>query len=243
MFLIVAGTHDADAHSAVTRLELKLGPQQAAILDALDLSRPGWRLFTSDPGGGTIVASGRVVPVRDVTAILVRRMAVYFQELTHVHADDRAYVASEMTALLAWWLRVVPVPVLNRPGSGPMLCGPGWPPERWRALASRLGFPVVHLRREINKPALMPAVVKEVVSVGKMIVGEAPRSLADCLLALARAADVALLYGGFDQNGALVSAHTFPRLSEDLLDAVVHYAGLEREEDRVQEVFSVPRKG
>jgi hypothetical protein len=233
MLLIVGGTHDTDAHSAVARLELKLGPRQAALLDAVDLSRPGWRLFANDPGDGAIVASGRVISVREVTAVLVRRMAVYSQELGHVHEDDRAYVASEMTALLAWWLRVVPVPVLNRPAGGAMLCGPGWRPERWRALASRLGFPVVRLRREISKPALLPVAVTEVVSVGDVIVGEAPRPMADCLLALARAAKVALLYAAFDRRGALVTAHTLPPLSEDLLEAVAQYAGLEGEKDRV----------
>jgi hypothetical protein len=233
MFLIVAGTHDADARSAVNRLESRLGARRAAILDALDLSRSGWRLSTNDPGGGTIVANGRVVPVRNVTAILVRRMAVYFQELGHVHADDRAYVASEMTALLAWWLRVVPVPVLNRPSGGAMLCGPGWRPERWRALANRLGFPVVHLRREISETVRLPPVVTEVVSVGEMIVGEAPSALADCLLALARAAKVALLYAAFDQSGALVTAHTLPQLSEDLVEAVAQYVELEGEKERL----------
>ena len=233
MLLIVGGAHDTDARSAVAWLELKLGPRRAALLDAVDLSRPGWRLFTNDPGGGAIVASRRVISVREVTAVLVRRMAVYPQELGHVHADDRAYVASEMTALLAWWLRVVPAPVLNRPGGGAMLCGPGWRPERWRALASRLGFPVVHLRREISRPTLLPTVVTELVSVGEVIVGEAPRSLADCLLALARTAKVALLYAAFDQSGTLVTAHTFPPLSEDLLEAVAQYAGLREEKDRV----------
>jgi hypothetical protein len=66
-----------------------------------------------------------------------------------------------------------------------------------------------------------------------------------CLLALARAAEVALLYAGFDQNGALVSAHTFPRLSEDLLEALAHYAGLEREKDKVPGVCerALPVKG
>ena len=73
----------------------------------------------------------------------------------------------------------------------------------------------------------------EVVSVGDMIVGEAPRPMADCLLALARAARVALLYAAFDRGGALVTAHTLPPLSEDLLEAVVQYTGLGDQKDRV----------
>ena len=228
MLLIVGGAHDAEARSVVARL----GPRQAAMLDAADLSHPGWRLSTGDPEGGVVVAGGRMVPVADVTAVLVRRLAVYPQELGHVHPDDRAYVATEMTALLAWWLRVVPMPVLNRPG-GAALCGPGWRPEQWRALASRLGFPVVHLRRETSEPAVLPTAATEVVSVGEVIVGEARHPMVECLVALARAAKVALLYGAFDKDGALVTAHTLPQLSEELLGAVMQYAALEAERDRV----------
>jgi hypothetical protein len=167
-------------------------------------------------------------------AILVRRLAVYPQELGHVHEDDRAYVASEMTALLAWWLHMVPVPVLNRPDRA-ALCGPGWRPEQWRVCAGRLGFPVVRLSRETesNRPVAFPDVTTELVLVGKLLVGEAQPLMAECLAALASAAKAPLLYGAFDANGALITAHTLPPLSHELLAKVMQYAGLEIEESEI----------
>ncbi len=223
MLLIVGGKHDAEALSAVARLGLQQGPRQVALLDAEDLSLPGWQLNTNDPGGGFIVAGGSVVSVHDLTAILVRRLIVYPEELAHVHADDRAYVASEMTALLAWWLRVVPVPVLNRP-HGAVLCGPGWRPEQWRALANRLGFQVVRLRRNVREPAVLPVAATEAVLIGDVVVGEVPMKARECLVALAKEAKIDLLYAAFDEEGALLTTHTMPRLSRELTDAIARYA-------------------
>jgi hypothetical protein len=231
MLLIVGGSNDAEARSAVAHLNRRPGPQRAALLDAADLSHPGWRLLAKDPHRGSIVAEGKVLPVSDLTGVLVRRLAVYPEELHHVHADDRAYVASEMTALLAWWLRVVPVPVLNRPASG-MLCGPARRPEQWRVAARGLGFSVAPLRREATRPPILPAIHTEIVAVGEEIVGEAPQAQADCVLALSRDANVALLYAGFDEFGALVIAHALPRLSVEVIEAVERHVELNRESDR-----------
>jgi hypothetical protein len=240
MLLIVGGSNDAEARSAVAHLNARPGPRRAALLDAVDLSRQGWRLLTKNPRAGSIVADGKVMPVGDVTGVLVRRLAVYPEELQHVHPDDRAYVASEMTALLAWWLRVVPVPVLNRPAGG-VLCGPARRPEQWRVAARDLGFPVARLRREAARPPIMPAIHTEIVVVGEEIVGEAPQAQADCVLALSRDASVALLYAGFDEFGSLVMAHALPRLSVELVEAVERYAELNPESARTSPDWSTHR--
>lgn len=240
MLLIVGGGNDTEARSAVAHLNARPGPQRAALLDAADLSRQGWRLLAKDPRGGSIVADGKVLPVSDLTGVLVRRLAVYPEELHHVHADDRAYVASEMTALLAWWLRVVAVPVLNRPAGG-ILCGPARRPEQWRIAARDLGFPVVRLRRESTRPPILPAIQTEIVAVGEEIVGEAPQAQADCVLALSREANVALLYAGFDELGALVMAHPLPRLSVEVIEAVERHVELNRESDLPSAEWSTHR--
>ncbi len=240
MLLIIGGSYDAEARSAVAHLNARPGPQRAALLDAADLSHQGWRLPAKDPYSGSIVAEGKVRPISDITGVLVRRLAVYAEELHHVHEDDRAYVASEMTALLAWWLRVVQVPVLNRPAGG-ILCGPARRPEQWRVAARDMGFPVVRLRREATRSPILPAIRAEIVVVGDAIIGEAPRAQADCVLALSREANIALLYAGFDEFGALVTAHTLPRLSVELVEAVEHHVELNLESDRPSAEWSTPR--
>jgi hypothetical protein len=239
MLLIVGGANDAEARSAVAYLNARPGPQRAALLDAVDLSREGWRLLANDPSSGSFVAEGKVLSVCDVTGVLVRRLAVYPEELQHVHVDDRAYVASEMTALLAWWLLVLPAPVLNRPRGG-VLCGPGWRPEQWRAIARTLGYPVVRIRRETTRLAVPPNVCTEVVAVGADTVGEAPRSQTDCVVAMARESRVALLYAAFDESGALLKAHVLPRLSIELLEAVEQFVMLNRDRTPRRIVSSMP---
>ena len=224
MLLIVAGAHDADAHAAAVRL----GPQQATLLDATDLSRPGWRLDGGDPRSGVIVAGGKPIAASAIGAVLVRRLAVYPQELRHVHEQDRSYVANEMTALLAWWLHALPVPVLNRP-RGTALCGPGWRTEQWRACANRLGFPVVRQRREITQPNYLPPAATELTMIGKWINGKATPLTAECLMALACAAEVDLLCAAFDATGALITAHSMPSLSSALLDAATQFFATQME--------------
>ncbi len=229
MLLILAGEHDPDARAAAARL----GPQQATVLDATDLSRPGWRLDTTDPGSGVIVAGGEAMPASAVSAVLVRRLAIYPQELRHVHPEDRNYVACEMTALLAWWLHVLPAPVLNRP-RGNALCGPGWRTEQWRATASRLGFPVAHLQPTTNYPSGPPFAATELTIVGDWITGKAAPGAVDCLRALASAAEVDLLYAAFDATDALITAHTLPPLTCTFLDAVMKLAGIQMEQSTIE---------
>jgi len=240
MLLIIGGSNDAEARSAVAHLNTRPGPQRAALLDATDLSHQGWRLLAKYPRVGSIVAEGKVLPISDVTGVLVRRLAVYPEELQHVHEDDRAYVASEMTALLAWWLRVVPVPVLNRPAGG-VLCGPARRPEQWRVAARNLGFPVVRLRREATRPPILPAIHTEIVAVGDEVVGNAPQAQVDCVLALSREANAALLYAGFDEVGALVTVHALPRLSVELVEALERYVALNPESGRPPAEWSAHR--
>ena len=68
-----------------------------------------------------------------------------------------------------------------------------------------------------------------------------PTAQADCLLALSREANVALLYAGFDEFGALVMAHALPRLSVELVEAVERHVELNRESDRPSAEWSTRR--
>ncbi len=223
MLLIVGGERDGEAQAAVGLL----GHDRALLLHARDLSAPGWDQPVDRPADGWLVASGRRIRSEQLTGVLVRRMAVYPQELDHVHADDREYVATELTALLTWWLHSVPVPVVNRPAAG-CLCGPGWRPEQWRALAARLGHPVAASTIAVRGADPCPIVRTEVVTIGDAVVdGEAAPRLAERTLALARAADSAVLCAQFGEDDALVNAHCMPRLTPHVLRAIERHVALQ----------------
>jgi hypothetical protein len=221
MLLVVGGAHDAEARAAVDQL----GGDRAALLDASDLSRPGWRLSPQTPRTGQIVASGRCMPVEAVKGVVVRRLAVHPQELAHVHEDDRAYVAAEMTALLAWWLSALAVPVLNRPAAG-ALCGPGWRPEQWRAFAARRGIPAVMIERTCTLAPPPQRAAAEAVVVGGVVLGDVPPAFGETARALAQAAGLELMSVAFDAHGALLAASGLPRLTPAIVTAVAAHVEL-----------------
>jgi hypothetical protein len=225
MLLVIGGANDAEARAAVAHL----GPGRAALLDATDLSRPGWRLLSRDPGGGQVVASGRVVAVTAIAGVVIRRLAVYPQELEHVHADDRAYVAAEMTAALAGWLSTATLPVLNRPCAG-VLCGPGWRREQWLVAAARAGIPATSARRSTRASATTPATdaraTQHLSVIGDAVIGTASAPAREHGLALARAARVSFLSAAFDDDGALVDASGLPRLTSEVIEAVARHVGM-----------------
>ena len=219
MLLVVAGAHDADA----ARLVDRLGPSRAALLAPVDLSRPGWRLMPHRADEGTIVAGGRVIPERQISAILVRRLAVYAEELAHVHVDDRSYVANEMNALLAWWLHAFARPVLNRPANG-VLCGPFARPEQWQRAARRLGIPTASLVRTAELQPLPPPARYTVTVVGDMVVTDASAAITEEAARLACACAARVVSMSFDSAGLFLSGHCFPRFTDEIIRAIVRCA-------------------
>lgn len=204
------------------------GAGRACLLEARDLSRPGWSLIPGD-AGGTLVVAGRRIAARAVSGVLTRRFAVYPQELGHVVPEDRVYVAAEMTALLTWWLGALAAPVLNRPGGG-ALCGPGFRLEQWLARAAAIDIPVAPSSREVpgsSQGAEPPAA--EAVVIGETVLGAVSEPLAEHARKLARSVGVPLLWAGFDdagEPGRLVAAHTMPLLTPPVVEAVARYIGL-----------------
>ena len=94
-----------------------------------DLSTTGWRQASPQVGSGTAVVGGRQISVRDIMGVLTRLPSIGCQDLEHVAASERTYVAAETTAFLLWWLSILPCPVLNRP-EPPSLSAPCWTQER-----------------------------------------------------------------------------------------------------------------
>jgi hypothetical protein len=203
MLVVVASRQDSAASDLVSRW----APYGAALLTVADLSAAGWRHHVGGPGGageGGAVVDGRAVAAGDITGVLTRLPFVSEAELTHIHPDDRRYVAAEMSAFLVAWLSRLRCPVLNRPTPG-CLAGPAWRPEQWIHVAARIGLPVRAVRRSARlSAAASPAAeaesagAPETAAAVATVVGECCFGVDDPGLAaqarrLARAAGVDLL--------------------------------------------------
>lgn len=224
MLVVVASRHDRTAQQLVARWET----DSAALLTAEDVCAPGWRHYVGS-GEGSAVVDGAVVAVTDISGVLTRRPWVFEQELPHIAAADRAYVAAEMNALMVSWLSELPCPVLNQPT--PMcLSGPSWRPQEWLRAAASSGLRVRPGRWEVpatgaDRPdaGQWPGPVIDVTVVGGRCFGADGQPAARACQ-LAAAAGVELLgvrFGDGDGEPCFLSATTWPDVSPGVVaDAV-----------------------
>ncbi len=224
MLVVVGSRHDPGAHEIVRQWE----PFGAALLGCEDLSVSGWRFTPADRGASRAVIDGRIVRESDIRGVLVRRPQLPAQELTHIAAADRAFVAAEMGAFLFAWLSQLACPVLNRP-RGLSLCGPNWRPGQWTQAAARVGLAVEPVRQEVPpradaEPSASRALAQAVI-VGERCVGDIPADQAAGARKLAAAAGVGLLAVGFAPGTSrFVAAGTIPSLTDArVADAVRDY--------------------
>jgi hypothetical protein len=164
---------------------------------------------------------GRRIPTADVTGVYTRLPCVSEQDLPHIEAQDRAYVAAEMTAFLLSWLSELRCPVVNRP-SGSCLCGPSWRFERWVHFAGERGIAIRPIRRHhryapLEEPeATASSALVDVTVVGRRWFGDCDPQLGAQALELARGAGADLLDVTFDVGHAgarVIGAHVWPDVS------------------------------
>lgn len=189
----------------------------------------GWTYHLTDPLTATAVIGGQKIAVGEIRAVVTRLPWVAEHELVSITPGDRPYVASEMSAFLAFWLSDLKCPVLNRPAAG-SLNGPPWRREEWLMLARRLGLPVPSVRRRSSlSSVLMPEtepVGITVTVVGDYCVGDADRSLLEGSRELARAAKVeslAIRFSDPTADATLLDVSPYPDLdSTEVADAMLH---------------------
>ncbi|MEK6302431.1 MAG: hypothetical protein AABO41_17105 [Acidobacteriota bacterium] len=193
MLVVLANRADATAAGLVSAW----ASQDAALLTAEDLSRAGWRHHPGAKEASTAVIGGRVVAVREIEAVLTRLPCVTEADLPHIVAEDRSYVAMEMTSFLVAWLSALECTVINKPRPA-CLVGPNWREAEWVRLAAELGMRVRTLRRECAPgasfvPPVFEGVPAAVTIIGKARFGFADETLKDQAGRLAQAAGVDLL--------------------------------------------------
>ena len=201
------------------------------LLTPQDLSRRGWCYRPDEVCSSTVSIEGEVVGMREIHGVLTRLAGVPEQDLGHIVATDRTYVAAEMTAFLLAWLVSMPCPVLNRPTPA-CLSGPNWRPEQWTHAAARVGIPVSPVRRRecfgtSHVPAAPATHGATVTVVGQRCFGAGHETLGLQARRLAAAAGVELLAVDFsspERGASFVGAHSFPDVTaKEVSQAVIDY--------------------
>ncbi|HTB78343.1 MAG TPA: hypothetical protein VK762_34095 [Polyangiaceae bacterium] len=142
MIVVLASRFDVDAAGLVERWRNR----GACLLTCEHLSRRGWIHDAAAPERSVAMLDRSAVPVRSIRGVVTRLSGVTPAELPHIAAEERAYVACEMTAFLVAWLSSLPCRVLNRP-TPLSLVGPSWRPEQWAREATRAGLSAERVRR------------------------------------------------------------------------------------------------
>lgn len=191
----------------------------AVLCGAEDLTRPGW-VWALDPAGTRCwIADGKALPDNEVSAVIVRRSAVYAQELRHVHPDDRAFLAAEAHAFLIYVLGTSQAKVVNTVGDG-ALGDDALRPEHWMPAAERAGLPVAPLRVSRDRPRDRIEGGFGVDVAGGKIIGEAVAGLHAGIERFAAALELRWARLLFDGRGRLMTITTMHPPTPDSLAAL-----------------------
>lgn len=201
--LILAHTAD---HAART-LAAGFGPGGAVLVTPADLAATGWSLAL-DPHG----RPGRPSP--PFAAIVTLLAAVTPADLPRIAPAARDYVAAELTAFLAAWLRAAPARALCPPSLA-ALNG-----ERhalaWRALAHAAGLPLAE--HDPTAPPHGPRL--RAAAIGEARLG--PEPVAAQAGALARRAGLpALALEVEAETGAFAAARVLPDIADPCAAAAI----------------------
>lgn len=217
IFVVVASCADSAAQAFVRRY----AGQGLRLLTPEDLSCAGWCYRLGAMETAMAMIGGQPVAVCNIAGVITRLPFVSTDDIDHIAAADRAYVAAEMQAFLFSWLTALRCPVLNRP-TAHCLAGPAWSPAQWVNVAARLGLPVTtacqHARfpgvpstRGVSRPQGVTVTV-----VGQRAIGRVAVALRRQAHALATAAGADLLvvrFSGRADGAAFVGAHVWPNLA------------------------------
>jgi hypothetical protein len=227
MIVVIASQYDEAAKSIATRWSA----HGAVLLMPKELSTSGWRHDPNNPQEYTAVVNNQEVAPGKITGVLTRLPCVTEHELDHIVANDRAYVASEMTAFLLSWLAGLSCPVLNRP-TPTCLAGLAWRPEQWVHLASRIGIPVCPARRHARRGdelslGRIQYPTESVTVIGGRYRGTADSTLVNYARQLAAISRVEMLQAHFSRvegRPRFLSADVWPDVTlADVADAILEF--------------------
>ena len=212
MFLVLCSRGDDAAHAFAKRF----AAQDVRTLTCEEVSRPGWKLAVRGVDQADVdvelcaALGGELVAGERIRGVITRLGSVTEQELRHIEAGDRAYVAAEMHAFLFAFLSALPCRKVNQPSLA-CLYGPNFRGGQWRQLARDLGIPVLGEMDAVADGSQQ----SEVVVIGDRLIGEVSDEMARWSRELAVAAGVSYLYVRYrccEDGVKLMGADPYPRL-------------------------------
>lgn len=205
MIVVLASRHDQVATDLVARWP------SAALCSADDLTRRGWRWPAAANGNpATWVIGGEVVTDECITGVFVRRSTVYAEELTLTHPDDRAYLAAETQAFLAYVLSRTTARVVNPVDDGGTYGEAVLRPERWMQAAVDSGVAVAPVRVRSAGRQHVPVRTTSFEVVNEQVIGNADSPLAADALEVCRGLSLCWAVVCFDKRGRLSALTTTP---------------------------------
>ncbi len=196
------------------------------LMTPRDLSRAGWAYRVGRIGESRAAVGEAMLGAAEIAGVLTRIAGVTVQDLPHIKATDRAYVAEEMTAFLLAWLMALECPMLNRP-MPQSLTGPGWSADKWVATAAGLGIPVMSSHRKValsQEPVALRQDGTVVTVIGQRLIGATDSALHRAARILAGAAATDLLSVRFScprADGRFMHASPSVDLDDDETGAAV----------------------
>lgn len=219
----------ARSEDTVARLLTEKGPAgDVFIMTPADLSTEGWSYSSRAQDETVAVTGGRLIGAGDIGGVITRIPCVFEEDLGHIDATDRGYVAAEMTAFLLAWLSTLDCPIINRPTAS-ALWGPNWCHEKWVQTAAGLGIPVNIARRQVTtrqaEATASPASGVTITVLGGRQIGDADPGLARQAMLLAQKAGVELLsvrFSGVEEGARFQAASIWPEtVSVAMIDALL----------------------
>lgn len=215
MIVVLASRHDEVAADLVARWPA------AALCSAEDLTQRGWVWPAAAKGNAaTWVIGGEIVPDEHVTGVFVRRSTVYAEELTRTHPDDRAYLAAETHAFLAYVLSATAARVVNPVDDGGTYGEAALRPERWMQAAVEAGVAVAPLRVRSSGRQHAPVRATSLEVVGEQVLGNSSPILAASALEVCRRLGLCWALTSFDKSGRLSAITTTTAPSPPAADAL-----------------------
>ncbi len=114
---------------------------EIALLTVKDMMSEGWELYSDRFEDSFFVTKGKQCAVNQIGGVINLLPFIYEKELIQIKEEDRSYVASELTAMMTYFLTKLSCKTINRPDAESLMGSSGLY-YQWKHLITKLGIPV-----------------------------------------------------------------------------------------------------